>query len=146
MVSGFCFGLGYILMSQISEIWQLYLVYGAVGIGLGGTVVPLTSTVLRWFSTRRNMMTGIAMSGSGIGLVVSSPLANGLVALYDWRNTYLILGIFVLVTIMLLAQLLKSGRNVAGTSSSSVSRGLKVINFSIVGGGIGLALSDTRHS
>ncbi len=36
-LSGLFFGLGYLLMSQISAIWQLYLFYGVViGIGMSG--------------------------------------------------------------------------------------------------------------
>jgi MFS family permease len=41
-------GLGFVLMSRINSVWQLYLFQGAiVGIGLCGTDVVLLSTVAR---------------------------------------------------------------------------------------------------
>ena len=51
---GFLMGLGYLLMSQISAAWQLYLFYVVIlGTGLSGAFVPLTSTVGRWFVKNR---------------------------------------------------------------------------------------------
>jgi MFS family permease len=44
------FGLGHLLMSQVSTLWQLYLYYGVIiGVGMGGSWVPLLSLVARWF-------------------------------------------------------------------------------------------------
>ncbi len=42
IVCGFIFGLGYLLMSQISAIWQFYLIYAVmIAVGLSGSFVPL---------------------------------------------------------------------------------------------------------
>ncbi|MBA7658005.1 L-lactate transporter [subsurface metagenome] len=107
-VSGFLIGLGYSLMSQISAIWQLYLFYGVIaGIGLGGGFVPLASTVARWFVKRRGLMTGIVVSGIGIGTVIMPPIASRLIASYGWSTSYLIMGVISLVLIILAAQFLK---------------------------------------
>src|SRR5262245_11021131 len=65
-ICGFLIGLGYLLMSQITALWQLYLFYGViVGAGLGGTFVPLVSTTTRWFVKRRGLMAGIVAAGVG---------------------------------------------------------------------------------
>ncbi len=57
-VCGLFLGLGFFLMSRISTIWQLYLVFGVItGVGMSGLFVPLISTVARWFVKRRGMMT-----------------------------------------------------------------------------------------
>ena len=83
---GFIFGLGYLLMSQVSALWQLYLFYGVmIGTGMSGAFVPLTSTVARWFVKRRSMMTGIVVAGIGIGGLIAPPVANWLISIYDWR-------------------------------------------------------------
>jgi len=105
---GFLLGLGYLLMSQISALWHFYLLYGVViGIGLGGLWVPPVSIVVRWFTKRRNMMTGIAVAGTGIGGLITPLLANWLISTYDWRLSYVILGSAVLVLVVLAAQFLK---------------------------------------
>jgi MFS family permease len=106
---GILLGIGYLLMSLIGAVWQLYLFYVVIiGLSLSSTLVPLVSTVARWFVKRRGIMTGIVISGSGIGILITPPIANWLIATYDWRITYIILGIVVLIIITLAAQFLKS--------------------------------------
>ena len=105
---GFFLGLGYLLVAQISAVWQLYLFYGVIiGIGMGGAFVPLMSTVARWFVKRRSMMTGIVVAGVGMGSLIAPPVASRLIATYDWRLSYIILGSIILVVVVLLAQLLR---------------------------------------
>ena len=105
---GFLFGLGLVLMSRISAVWQLYLVYGImIGTGRSGTWVPLLSTVARWFSERRSLMTGIVLTGVVGGGLIIPPVATQLILAYGWRASYLILGSIVLIIIILLAQFLK---------------------------------------
>jgi predicted MFS family arabinose efflux permease len=107
-ICGFLLGLGYILMSQIGTVWQLYLFYGVIiGAGMGGSWVPIVSTVARWFTNRRTLMTGIALSGVSIGTLVGAPVASRLISAYDWRTSYVIVSGIVLVVVVLAAQLLR---------------------------------------
>ncbi|MFC1913577.1 MFS transporter, partial [Chloroflexota bacterium] len=106
-ICGLLIAAGYLLTSQVTAIWQLYLFYGIVGIGSSGAYVPSISAVSRWFVRRRGLMTGIAMAGIGLGTTIMSPLANWLIANYGWRVSYVIVGIVVLVSITLMAQFLK---------------------------------------
>lgn len=105
---GFLLGLGFLGMSQINTLWQLYLFYGVIlGIGISGAIVPMMTTVARWFIQRRGMMTGIAASGVGIGTLIMSPIANWLVSTYGWRISYTVIGIAAFVLIILAAQFMK---------------------------------------
>ena len=107
-LAGFLAGLGYLLMSQIGAAWQLYLFHGViVGIGMSGILVPMLSTVARWFVARRNVMSGIVMAGIGVGTLVASPVANWLISVYEWRVSYIIMGSIVLIVTVLAAQFLK---------------------------------------
>ncbi len=108
VISGLFLGSGYLLMSQIGAIWQLYLFYGViVGIGMSGTYVALMATVPRWFVKRRGMMSGIVMAGIGAGTMIMSPAANWLISKYEWRISYIIIGSIALVLIILAAQFLR---------------------------------------
>ncbi len=101
------FGLGYILLSQVTSLWQLYLVFIIIGIGFSPSdVVPL-SVVVRWFVKRRGAMSGITKVGTGLGMTVIPVVASVLIARYEWRTAVVILGVLVLVTAIPLAQLLK---------------------------------------
>ncbi len=108
MVGGFIFALGYILMSQISTMWQFYLIYtGMIAVGLSSSFVPLMSTVVRWFVKRRGLMIGIVSSGVGVGIVIIPPLATQLISFYGWRTSYIVVGIAALVLVIPAALLLK---------------------------------------
>ena len=107
-VCGFFLGLGYLLMSQISVLWQLYLFYGVIiAIGMSGAWVPLISMVPRWFVKRRGLITGIVTSGSGIGTILLSLVASRLISVYGWRISYIVVGSGVLILLMLAAQFLR---------------------------------------
>jgi MFS family permease len=107
-VCGFFLGLGYFLMSQVNSLWQLYLFYGVIlGIGMSGLWIPLLSPIVRWFTDKRSLMTGIIISGLTIGQLIAPLVISRLIADHGWRMTYMVLGVAVIVLIVALAQLLK---------------------------------------
>jgi len=110
--------LGFLLMSQIRAVWQLYLFYGLiVGTGMGGSFVPLLSTVARWFVAKRSIMTGIVTAGIGIGALAGPPLSNLLIADYGWRWAYMLLGGIILATVALIARLIRRDPSQIGLSA-----------------------------
>jgi MFS family permease len=104
---GLFMGTGFMLVAHIGGIGQLYMFHALVGIGVGGSYVPLMSVIARWFHRRRGLMTGIAVAGAGIGIAIVPPLASRLVAAYGWRPSYFIVGLLILVVITLAAQFLR---------------------------------------
>jgi OFA family oxalate/formate antiporter-like MFS transporter len=105
---GLFLGMGYILMSQLSSLWQLYFFYGIIiGIGMSSLYAPILSLIARWFVEKRGLMTGIVLSGLGIGQLVAPPLISRLVAAYDWSFSYIILGIILLVIVVVATQFLR---------------------------------------
>jgi MFS family permease len=101
------FSLGFILISQVSTLWQLYAVFIIIGIGLSSSdVVPL-SLVVRWFSKKRGMMSGIAKTGTGVGMTLVPLITAILISNYGWRTAAVVLGILVIVIAIPLAQLLR---------------------------------------
>jgi MFS family permease len=114
-VSALIVGLGYGLIPLTHSVWQFYIFYGMlVGIGMGGMFVPLVAIIARWFSARRSLMTGLVSSGTGIGMIVISPLAARLIIGYGWRTTFVIMGISILVITIIAAQFLKRDPSTMG--------------------------------
>ena len=106
--SSVIFGVGLILMSQVNSLWQLYLFFGVItGIGMSGLWVPMLSTVARWFTKTRSLMTGIIISGLTVGQIIGPPVVSRLIDKYRWRDSYIIIGIFSIVTLVLAAQFMK---------------------------------------
>ncbi len=124
-ICGVFLGAGYLLMSRVDTIWQLYVYYGVIiGIGMSGLWIPLLSSVSRWFVGRRSLMSGIVISGLTIGQLVAPPLIGRMIAVYDWRQSYIILGVIVLVAVVIAAQFLRRepgqyGQLPYGTDESS---------------------------
>ena len=107
---GFVLAAGYLLMSQINTLWQLYLFFSVVlgiGIGMGGSFAPMMTLTARWFIRKRGMMTGIVASGTGPGAVIGPPLANVLISYYGWRTSFTVLGLTVFIVMVLCALPLK---------------------------------------
>lgn len=96
---------GFMLTAMINSMWQLILCYGVLaGIGLGGTSVPLIASIMsKWFNRWRGLAISIALSGHSLGQFVLVPLCTNFVTYYDWRLTYLILGLLMLAVNVLLA-------------------------------------------
>jgi len=114
---GLFLGAGYLLMSQLTSLWHLFLFEGVLlGIGMSGLYAPLLGMVARWFAIRRGLMTGVVLAGLGIGQLVAPPVISRLIDIYDWRNTYLFLGITVLVVIVVSTQFLKRDPSEVGQS------------------------------
>jgi len=105
---GLLLGLGLLLMSQISAVWQLYLFYGVIiGVGVSGGFVPMLSTVAKWFVKRRGLMTGVTSAGIGAGNLVMPLVATQLITVYGWRTAFIILGITAAVVMAVAAQFLR---------------------------------------
>jgi MFS transporter, OFA family, oxalate/formate antiporter len=123
LVCAILMAVGCILMAFISQPWQLYIFYGVlVGFGVGGAAIPLSANISRWFVKRRGLMTGIVVAGIGTGTILMPLLINLLVERYDWRHTFVILGILVLAVVIPLSFLLKN--NVQCTQKPSGGRKL----------------------
>ena len=107
-ISAVFLGLGCMLMSQLEEIWQIYLFYGIIyGLGLSSVDIVALSTIARWFSRKRGMMTGIVKVGTGAGQLTIPLLASVLISFYGWRTAYFIIGLAAMVLLVGISRLLK---------------------------------------
>jgi MFS family permease len=135
-IAGCFLGVGYILMAYIGAIWQLYLFYGIIaGIGLSGVYVPPISTVARWFNKRRGLMTGIGMSGIGLGTAIMPPIANWLITDFGWRSSFTVIGIAVIVLTLTAAQLLRRDPSQMGLKAYGEEE-LQTLSSTIENGGL----------
>ena len=107
-VGGIVFALGCFLMSRVTAMWQVYLFYGVL-VSLWGSPanVSLLSTTMRWFASKRGLMSGIVKVGTGLGIMIIPLLSSHLISNYGWRTTFVILSFICLVVVVPLAQLLR---------------------------------------
>jgi MFS family permease len=100
-VSGLLFGLGYALISQVTQPWHLFVIF-AVSIGLGMSThdVVTLSTIARWFEGRRGVMTGVVKVGTAVGQVVLPPVMALLIVLLGWQMAVVSIGICVTILLI----------------------------------------------
>ena len=105
---GFFTGLSLLLTSQTTSMWQLFISYSLLlSVGTAGTVVALIPVVSRWFDKKRGIAIGIATSGTGLGTLVVAPTAAYLISNFDWRLSYMVLGLVTWLVVISLAMLLR---------------------------------------
>ena len=92
------YGVGMLLSSLITELWHVFVFPSLlVGLGIAMSGFPIYSALIpKWFNKKRGIATGIALSGSGIGMLLLIPLIEYSISIFGWRWTYLILGSSVL--------------------------------------------------
>ena len=102
------FALGFILMSRMTTLWHLYLFYGLLcGLGIAAHDVVMLSTVARWYTRARGLMSGLVKTGAGIGQLIVPLIAAFLVLHYGWRETAMLVGIMALIVTMIAAQVMR---------------------------------------
>ncbi|MBU2648908.1 MFS transporter [bacterium] len=87
---------GLVALSQLSEIWQLYLFFGTgrmIASGLLALVV--TVSVSNWFIEKRGRAMGISQLGSRIGIAFLPLLVQYIIDSFGWRTAWVVLGLIV---------------------------------------------------
>jgi MFS family permease len=102
------FGLGFCLMSQVTTLFQLYLIFGLIfGIGLSSVDVIALSTIARWFAKKRGKMTGLVKVGTGAGQFAFPIIASFLISGFGWKNAFIFMGCFAFIFLLSIAQFLR---------------------------------------
>ena len=126
-VAGALCGTGYALLSQVSQPWHLFAIFGLfIGVGMATHDVVTLSTIARQFRERRGVMTGVVKVGTAAGQIAVPPIAAFLIALYDWRLALLILGIAAIVALLGAAMLVNSPPAPAGTGDGPDAHGVRL--------------------
>jgi len=117
--TGILYGIGFVLMSQVTEQLQLLVIFGTlIGLGLSSHDVVTLSTIARWFPSRRGIMSGVVKVGTAVGQIAMPPVAALLIVAYGWRTALLMLGITASVLLLIAAlSMRRPPAPVAGTSS-----------------------------
>ncbi|XP_001370489.4 monocarboxylate transporter 11 [Monodelphis domestica] len=93
MVGGTITSLGFILSAFASSLLHLYLGLGLLaGSGWALVFAPALGTVSRYFSRRRVLAVGLALTGNGVASLLLAPVLQLLLDAFGWRGALLLLG------------------------------------------------------
>jgi MFS family permease len=95
-------GVGALLSSTMSHLWQFHLYYGVItSIGAGGAaMVTAAAMTSRWFAERRALVMGLAGAGVSAGQLAFLPLAAHLEMTSGWRWSFAGMGLILLFAVL----------------------------------------------
>ena len=93
-----------VLFSFITQLWQFYMLCVIAGmVVVAGTRLLASVLTANWFTARRGLAVSIALSGSGFGGVILSPLTSQIIVNWGWRTAFLVLAVIAAVAALPIA-------------------------------------------
>ncbi|HXD40772.1 MAG TPA: MFS transporter [Ramlibacter sp.] len=102
-------GAGFIAAGLAPSLWLFCAAQGLlIGLlGTSATFAPLVADTSQWFDRRRGMALAICMSGNYTAGAVWPPVMQHFIDSVGWRQTYVGMGVFCVVSILPLALVLR---------------------------------------
>ena len=83
-------------MSFVGELWQVYVLFAFSGcFAVASTRLLISLVTANWFTAKRGLAISIALSGSGFGGAILSPIVISLIV--GWRSALLVLAAICMV-------------------------------------------------
>jgi MFS transporter, OFA family, oxalate/formate antiporter len=97
--------LSWILASQVTTIWGLYLTYGALGgVGTGIIYVGVVGLMVQWFPDKRGFAVGMVAAGYGFGAILTTFAIAASIKSSGVSSTMMVFGVIIGVVGFLAAQ------------------------------------------
>jgi len=129
-------GIGQYLMGNISSFQGGFWLRVIIGLGAGAMMACCVRAVMEWFAPRdRGMAFGILLAGPTLGLLAANYSVPALNAAFEWRTTYHIIGIAVVIVGILVYALIKASETkqaqslFGGVSAFFTNRDLVLLGF-----------------
>lgn len=76
----------------VGEAWQLFALFAIDGlVVVAGTRLLISIVITNWFTLKQGLAVAVALSGSGLGGAILSPVVSTLIATFGWRTAFLVL-------------------------------------------------------
>ncbi|MES2635013.1 MAG: MFS transporter [Pseudomonadota bacterium] len=102
-------GVGFIAAGLAPNLWVFCLMQGVfIGLlGTSATFAPLVADTSQWFDRRRGIALAICMSGNYVAGAIWPPVMQFFIDSVGWRQTYIGIGVFCVVTMLPLSLVLR---------------------------------------
>jgi len=127
---------GFALAALAPDVWTFSLAQGVlIGLGTSATFGPLIADISHWFMKRRGLAVACAACGNYLAGVLWPSLIQWSLVSSDWRETYFLIAVICLVTMVPLALVLRRR-----PPESALSAGLAANRFGSQDTGLSPAL------
>jgi len=100
---------GFVAAGSAGSLWQFNLAQGLlIGLlGTSATFAPLVADISLWFTRRRGIAVAICISGNYLAGTVWPPVMQHFIEGAGWRQTYIGIGVFCLLSMLPLSLVLR---------------------------------------
>ncbi len=93
LLASVMWGGGWFLTGCVTQLWQLYLVFGVMtALGSGFCYSPSITTAVRWYPDRSGFASGLIVGATGLSSLVIAPVANLLLEKYNVSIAFRLVG------------------------------------------------------
>ena len=132
VLGGIAMVIGYVAASFSHNIWTFGLPY-AIGVGMLGTGAsfsPIMANISLWFEKRRGLAVALAASGNYLSGAIWPTIVEHLIRDYGWRQTFVMVGVFCVATMVPLALLLRAPAPVRAAGAPAATTSVRTIQLS----------------
>ncbi|MGN0734493.1 MAG: nitrate/nitrite transporter [Anaerovoracaceae bacterium] len=98
LICGLLMAGGYFMLAFSNSLQMCYLSVVLSGLGFaGGSMIPATTLITRWFNEKRGFALSIAACGSGFATIICSPILQKIILAYDVFLALIFQGIAIAV-------------------------------------------------
>lgn len=91
-------GTAFLLLGTMRSLWHLYALNALAAVGITCCAwIPIQTLISNWFTRKRGLAMGIALTGIGFGGLAMAPLTGLLIARVGWRLAFAVLGVLILI-------------------------------------------------
>ena len=95
-------GAGYLTAASANSLFVFALAHAVIGCGSSVTLGPVMADISNWFVRRRGVAVTLCSSGNYIAGTVWPPIVQHAIALYGWRATHVVIGLFCSAAMLLI--------------------------------------------
>ncbi len=99
---------GLVAAAHAEEFWQFCLALGVLSglLGTSAMFAPMASDISLWFTRRRGLAVAVVITGSYLAGAIWPPVVQASLDARGWRETFLMIGLFLICVMMPLSGLL----------------------------------------
>ncbi len=102
VVGGVATGLAFLAVTQVTTLWQFYLVRGiimAAGFAFMGYLITNTA-ISNWFIRRRGRAIAFASTGTSLANMALAPITVWIILTWGWRSSFLVFALLTWVVVL----------------------------------------------
>ena len=124
IIGGVSLAIGYTAAAFTHDVWSFGIPYAIFAgmLGTGASFAPLMADISHWFEKRRGFAVALCASGNYLSGAIWPTVVAWLIRDYGWRNSFIVIGLFCLCTMVPLALLLRAPAPAHAAGAVPVSR------------------------